>query len=309
MVAFESIAVTFIAGTVVGGILTHVGKGIFEYIQNLKCSIQSNVKRILKRQEIDMVQDTKPIIINKNFSNALRKFFYESTIGGVWIVGAPSGSGKTTYIGDYIAKLRQDSWYTSRIAVFDGNAIVPLCLHKALSINENERLSEYIPKGYKLIIDQVDIKESLFSLEMQNYIVRLATDSRNSKRYAVLICVSDPTVMRIMLSLNNYDKISELCPPSYLHWNEDLVRKFIDEKYTAWEEDEKNRLFELTKSAKSCGALINAGQHISVSGSGSKPSYIESNITRAVTNKNKLWDIYEEVFEGYEFYELNDVDV
>jgi hypothetical protein len=50
-------------------------------------------------------------------------------------------------------------------------------------------------------IDQLDLALGKLDIDMQQYLVELATESYNSKVYAIVICVSHPEV---------YDKIAKL---------------------------------------------------------------------------------------------------
>ena len=63
---------------------------------------------------------------------------------------------------------------------------------------------------------------------MGDYIVKLAADSRNSKMFSLLASVNDSSVMHKILSLNQGEKIRDVCKPECIQWNKDKAEVFID---------------------------------------------------------------------------------
>lgn len=96
------------------------------------------------------------------------------------VVGAPPGSGKSTFIGKTMTRVLQET-PQRRIYYFSGL----VDLYEQRKLPKTVLLSSIFPKGAVLVFDQMDDRE--LSPEKKDWIVQLATQARNSGK---LLCGS-----------------------------------------------------------------------------------------------------------------------
>ena len=81
-----------------------------------------------------------------------------------------------------------------------------------------------------IVFDQVDNGPGRLNELSREYIVHLATDSRNSKVFSVIICVSNPETFQEILQLNGGDKIKSIFPyMGTMKWNYNQMEQFVSE--------------------------------------------------------------------------------
>jgi predicted AAA+ superfamily ATPase len=101
--------------------------------------------------------------------------------GGLWVLGAPAGCGKSTYLQCAINNFRQENKDRNVFILMGIENFQDHGIHedKALSIPENSNLSTYLPESTLIIIDKVDSEVDGIDATMKKYIVKLAAESRN----------------------------------------------------------------------------------------------------------------------------------
>jgi molybdopterin-guanine dinucleotide biosynthesis protein len=179
---------------------------------------------------------------------------FDSKDGGIKVLYAPSGSGKTTYL----ANLAKEYQTKGRNVEFISCTVSKNHLYECLNIPKlSYDLSEVVPNGTIIIFDQME--SVAFSEELKNMLRQVALDSRKIKNYVVIVSVSSKEVADKVLSLNGNDKISSLGNSSAFHWSHDLVSDYIENSrhYKNWNDDDKQRIVELATEAGSPAFLFN----------------------------------------------------
>lgn len=146
---------------------------------------------------------------------------------GLMVISAPPGTGKSTYL----FKALQLMTPKRRMKIFIGGAYLQdfKYILSTFGIPEHSRkLSQYLPPGSVIIIDQVDLTE--FNEAIRVNVIDLATDSHNSKKYLVILCLSNANFTRRVLDCNGGEKINLAVSPADLRWTRNDAIEFIGMK-------------------------------------------------------------------------------
>ena len=144
---------------------------------------------------------------------------------GLWVLGAPAGCGKSTYLHCAINNFRQENKDRNVFILMGIENFKDHGIHKALSIPENSNLSTYLPEGTVIIVDQVDSEVDRIDAAMEEYIIQLAAESRNQRVFSLLVSVNDSSVMLKILRMNQGEKIKKICvsPSVFNGWKTKLA--------------------------------------------------------------------------------------
>ena len=162
--------------------------------------------------------------------------------GGVKIIWAPSGAGKTATVRRVLKNLQAarkirgaivinppdsyvmpSTWFRSSLRDMFGNLV-----------NPNEKISEILPKfdgrPFIFVLDQID--NAPMGEDMRVFIKTLAEDSHLTKLYAVLVICSDASNAKTMWDWNGHEKIAMLNElrdqsPAIYRWGKDDVEQWL----------------------------------------------------------------------------------
>lgn len=102
---------------------------------------------------------------------------------------------------------------------------------------------------------------------MEQYLVDLATDSRKSRSFHVIICVSNSDVFADMvMKYNGGQKIKQLCLPSVLKWSQEQIKRYISVSLPNWPPKDRVMFAELFCNVESPGPAWDAVQIIDLDG-------------------------------------------
>lgn len=194
-----------------------------------------------------------PYVENSSAMKLIKNGF-ESKDGGIKVLYAPTGSGKTTCL----AKLAKAYQNQGKNVEFISCAATKLHLYECLSIPKmSYNLSEVIPDGSVIILDQMECP--VYGDELKSMLREVAFDSRKIKNYVVIVSVSDKDIAEKILSLNGNDKFTALGDSEDFRWSEVHVTAYVDQslQYKSWSEADKHRLVELAVEAGSPAFLFN----------------------------------------------------
>jgi hypothetical protein len=246
-----------ILSVAIGAFFGALGKEVFDNMKLSLCGRRYYVQcRINELRKTSLI-DTKGVcVVPFNTIEVCIDDALEDEDGGVWIFGAPAGYGKTTYLAHQIETFRMKFPKREVIVFPNGTSVLNnKKISQVLGVPENEPLSRYIPDGSIIVLDQFDIGESL-SEDTKEYIRDLATDSRNSKKYSVIISVSNYQTMFDLLSINGGEKVKDICHPNFIQWTDTEVAHYINKMFNDWTDNNKHRLIESCESARSPGVLF-----------------------------------------------------
>lgn len=198
----------------------------------------------IKRETLKMAMGIKvpdynlkgmPVVNNIRASRAIFQAFNDKR-GGVKVVVAPPGSGKTTCIRSSVntfidsggkARMlatefrREDDFY----AAFGG---------------EDYRLTlfEILPLRSLIVIDQLEHLKPM-PTEIEGLILHLACESRRTAECNVVISVSDSTLATKVLNINGADKITAAGRATDFRWGKEEVATFINHGCVNWSKENK----------------------------------------------------------------------
>lgn len=203
------------------------------------------------------MKKNRPFNLNQNLhfvpkqsvDEALKKGFADP-YGGVQVLYAPSGSGKSSYLKHALAQNK------GRPALYISKFTSAKEFYSHLYMKGNELVSDFVPENSVIVIDQME--QTLLTAEVRSAILHLATDSRGSAgKYNVIMCFSNAEAARQVLLLNGMDKIFPMCDRSVFHWGGQDIKKFCEHACVNWKPEQIERLESLALTAKCPGFLQN----------------------------------------------------
>ena len=287
---------------VIGAVVGALGKEIVEWLKlnysARRCYVQYRINEL--RSSATLIDTKDVVVVPYDTIERIIDDTLEDQDGGVWIFGAPAGSGKTTYLGRQIQIFR--SKFPKREIVIFPNSISVIRdkkINQLLGVPDSEPLSRYLPDGTVIILDQFDISESLPE-ETKEYILYLATDSRNSKKYSVFISVSNPETMIDLLKINGGEKVKDMCHPTYIKWTSTEASQYIGEMFKDWTNEDKCSLLKSCRLSYSPGVLFDAYKMKQ-----SRRYSVDDVVKFAESldeKKSKKWEEFNTIFENYPKY-------
>ena len=243
--------VEFLVGSVSGALIVSFTKSWIDAIWTSEWYIKRKIANsMIVKHTINLAHEE---LIDNDILLSEMIWKIQSSQFGIFVLAAPSGSGKSTFVKMTIERmLLLDS--PSPIKLYDSGSSLILQengIHDSLQVPYYESLANFLPNGSILIIDQVDpnCAENLDD-RLRAYLVGLAANSVNSKRFKIIICVSNALLAHNIVTANGYEKIQYICSPQSLQWTESQAQQFSSKLLTSFTEQQLEVLFEL---ASKCG--------------------------------------------------------
>ena len=196
-------------------------------VMRTDCWIRCMATTVLDSVPEDLIKyeenEENDVVLNDSITIVLQEREY-----GLLVISAPAGTGKSTYLMKALQKMttkRRMKFFTGGAYLQDFKKIL-----SSFGMPDHAKLSTYLPKKSIVIIDQVDFTGAAFNETIQANITDLATDSHNSKKYLVILCVSDAKFAKKVLLCNGGEKINLVVPPVKLKWTKCDAEKFISLK-------------------------------------------------------------------------------
>ena len=182
-----------------------------------------------------LTDPSTPEVLNWAAAEALNKLLHKN-IGGIVVVYAPTGAGKTTFLTSIANDRNKQGLATYLLNCIQNREY----LYETLGVPRlSYDLSEVLQRGTLLIFDQVD--SITLNEDAKNMFKQLALDSRRSRHYEVVVCVSDLVVANRILALNDHEKIKSAGPCTLFKWDTTMVKEYIERSTTL------NKLSPLSK--------------------------------------------------------------
>eukprot|EP00049_Salpingoeca_infusionum_P013598 m.253725 g.253725 ORF g.253725 m.253725 type:complete len:342 (+) comp15486_c2_seq6:1424-2449(+) len=185
---------------------------------------------------------------NSKLENAIKYSLLCFQTGGVLVVHAPQGAGKSAALREVVRKLQEDNRFdaillnTGQIPMANGlRTGLISALQKECEVPDDSKatwLSDFfqLPSDHRprnlVIIDQFDddiIEKKHSASDLKGFITSLATTAQANK-LIVVVAVSAPAYSRIILACNNHAKIRSL-------WGGEAQAISAGEKF-AWSEED-----------------------------------------------------------------------
>lgn len=275
---FKKLKFNMLTSLFLGGVIGAIGK---ELVNSLfkrceECFGSSHVvQAILSNRSTQLIElDNYPIVENHSIQTFINTILRDRE-GGLSILGAPAGSGKSTYVQLAVEKARSDPLFIGDIIILKSkNFLKPGEIQRKIGIDPSTTLTEVLPRYTIIIIDQID-GESL-TAEMEEYLLDLTTESRNGKKYSLLLLLSKPVLIDKILRMNGGQKIKEVCDPNHFRLKSKLSAKNYLYKMLEIGNVSEDNIEEIMEI---CGGYFSPG--------------IAFELRRAIKNRNETFPVEE----------------
>ena len=255
--------VNFVGGVTgfIGGIAA-IGNTVMQYKKDIIAS-QMKSEQFMKdavkskfRTVIPVVLGANPSIPNKKLDLHLESAISPTKLRSLSVVYGPPGVGKSTYLRDFA--MRQIRGGRHAVVLVSVTSILEL--KNLLSIPVNSEISEFIPDGSIIILDQ---QENIQSSECTDIMyITLALEAWRTGKFHVFVCISKPVAAKRVLNLNGGEKITMVCPSVDLKADKDKLDTFIASRLTTMATDEREELRRLSHHTGVLGILVDAANEL-----------------------------------------------
>lgn len=231
-----------------------------------KAFVQRQVASIMKLRVPECSLRGLSFIRNHKVEEILKASF-NNIYGGVQVLVAPSGSGKTTYLRWYANQFIRNG---GSVKYFDGELQSRKQFFESFGNERREiNLFEVMPKKSMIIIDQIEPQH--LSDDTSSLLKHLAFESSRVEGVSVIACTSNKDKAKEILHLNG-DKLRMLKGSvSDWRWNQAMIQESISrlplDRLTA---EERAALSQLAIKAGTpsflslCADLLSGGEWTSV---------------------------------------------
>ena len=225
----------------VGGFITLTVKHFCDWVVGTDTS--SFIRIRMFPPSIGVLRNVNNYVVITRFCETIHSALGNGWSGGLKLIGAPQGAGKSTIVLKEAKRFIEERC-SCQSAVVVIKSLGVNCIHDALRIRPQDEVSDFVAERTIIIIHQADLRvKNMEALE--NYIVSIATDSYNSNKFCILMCMSTPETFRTVLTYNGGQKISKLCRPSELKWNANQLEVLINSSFPGWSEEGKRKLLKM----------------------------------------------------------------
>eukprot|EP01033_Poteriospumella_lacustris_P005863 gene5863-gene6471 len=198
--------------------------------------VPRQIKALMRKPISDFHPRGSPYLENKLATNILERSFH-SKFGGLQVLCAPSGSGKTTYLrkyaNEFIRRGGHVQYYASELK--SSNDFFA-------SFGDEDRsqdLFSKLPLNSAIIIDQFDRCGDTVNNDLSRLLRHLALESRRTDGNIVIVSTSSLGNAETVLKLNGNNKINLAGPPLWFKWTEDMTNTYIDKAFPHWCESDR----------------------------------------------------------------------
>lgn len=230
-------------------------------------------------------------------TNILESSFH-SKFGGLQVLCAPSGSGKTTYLrkyaNEFIRRGGHVQYYASELK--SSNDFFA-------SFGDEDRsqdLFSKLPLNSAIIIDQFDRCGDTVNKDLSRLLRHLALESRRTVGNIVIVSTSSLGNAETVLRLNGNNKINLAGPPLWFKWTEDMTNTYIDKAFPHWCESDRLALRSYALVAQSPGFLYLVSEIFPL-GPGSSHMEVVSDMAQRY---KQVWGEFEEFQKEWRSFTL-----
>ena len=219
-------------------------------------AIRSPISQIELKQGMGLVSHPSQLVLQRAIDHPQC---------GVFVLWGVHGSGKSSYVRQAAADLLQKNRHTILLNAasykYQRHPHPLLWLNDALNLDPDLDYSPFLPPAVPgiysppptcIFIDQFD---HMFNHpDAQSFIVGLAEESRLTKRFSVIVSVTNPENAQTILKWNGGEKIKLVGDPGIGCWNNEHVRALVQQ--LPLRDDQRGTLIELGSIAKTPGFVL-----------------------------------------------------
>ena len=215
--------------------------------------VLKQIENIMSKRVSEFALRDLPLIVNPRVDKILDSSF-NNKYGGIHVLIAPLGSGKTTYMRSYSNRFINNG---GRAKYFAGELQSKNQFFTAFGDeNRSMDLFEMLPNKSVIIIDQIDYEEKLND-DMKSLFKHLAYESRRMEGVSVIISTSNINLAKEILNLNGNDKFRMNGTVQDWRWTPDIIDDCVLKTpvFQSWSAEEQENLKKLAYKA-SCPAFL-----------------------------------------------------
>ena len=215
----------------------------------VKLFLQKSMRSKIPEYELKQ----NPLLGNTRVEKVLRDVFCDE-YGGIRVIAAPPGSGKTTYVRGYVNKFIEDG---GSVKMFESELENKSDFY--IRFGDAERrfdLFDVLPRRSAIVIDQLEHFREL-PTEIESLLCHLAYESRRTAECNVIVMLSNTVLAHKVLELNGLDKIKSGGKACDFEWDNHQVKAFVEEGCKGWIQKDKEELIRLGCIAR-CPTLLHS---------------------------------------------------
>jgi hypothetical protein len=201
--------------------LEQLKKSHYSYYQSVA---PKQVANIMSKNVSKFALRGLPLIENPQVEKLLNSSFNNS-FGGVHVLVAPSGSGKTTYLRSYANRFIEKGGFVQ----YFGSELQTRKQFFGSFGDENRAndLFEVIPKKSVIIIDEIE-HMGILSEDIKGLLKHLAFESRRVAGVSVIVSTASNNLAGEIVRLNGNDKFRMNGSVSDWRWTPDMIDKYLE---------------------------------------------------------------------------------
>ena len=240
------ISISLFVGVCIGGILSYK-ESIVAFLRSTECYIRYLVARKMDANDPLYITNGDVLPHEKLIHDVLLKL--NGTHFGLFVLAAPRGSGKSSII-EMALKMNSTSESKFKIKLVTSYDLMDQeqYLHKYFNIPNDSNLSEYLPENSIILLDQVSLPRQFNTHENYMYLARLARDSFDSRKYKIVLSISDVAVAKKIRQLDLL-RIHNLCSAGQFIWSKNQADQYMEKNkfFKDISTDDKQFLLDLAK--------------------------------------------------------------
>jgi ABC-type uncharacterized transport system ATPase subunit len=181
------------------------------------------IETIMSKNVFEYTPRDLPLIRNPRVDKILDSSF-NNKYGGIHVLVAPSGAGKTTYLRSYANRFINNG---GLVQFFGSELQDRKQFYTAFGDHDRSMdLFEMLPKRSTIVFDQIEHQDKL-NYEMKSLFKHLAFESRRIEGVSVVFSTANEKLAKEVLSLNGNDKIRLNGTVEDWRWTPDLIDVYM----------------------------------------------------------------------------------
>ena len=213
-----------LAGIGLAGLLPQLNS-IVEFWRSTDCYISCAARRAMELKD-HFIRADKDFIVNEELIDDI-VLKLKCAQFGITVIAAPLGSGKSTLLRMAIETIQTSDHKHKIKLIRNGNYVLQAqILHLCLNIPQGRRLSQFLPENSIIILDRLNNKNESTD-DMCSYLTAFAQDSYMSKKYKIVVCISDATSAKKIIACDPVI-ITRLYTSIKFVWSKEQADQYVD---------------------------------------------------------------------------------